>query len=69
MSGNKGNKISVGSDPIVSLKYLKIKVDEWISKYGEDAVFTTDAGHNNVDLIVDTRIKSINECRKHGDEL
>jgi hypothetical protein len=58
-----GKKITVGSDPTISLFTLKNKVDEWIKEYGQDAVFSTDAGYNNVSLDIDTRVKEIKRVK------
>lgn len=65
----KVKKVSVSSDPIVSLKFLKTKIEEWIEKYGEDAVFSTDAGYNNVELMIDTSKKAISRNKSYGEEL
>lgn len=44
--------VVVDSDLSVSLKDLKSMVGRWIDTYGEDSVLMTDAGFNNVDLVI-----------------
>jgi hypothetical protein len=60
----KGKVYRVGSDPILSLKDLSQLVDEWIQKFGERAVFTTNAGFNNVTLCVDNRKEVMTSYKK-----
>jgi hypothetical protein len=52
------------SDPIISLKDLQDEIYILIGKFGEDAILTTDAGYNNVDLVIDNRKKSIKGYKK-----
>lgn len=60
----KGKLQAVGSDPYVSLSDLRDLIDSWIKTYGKDAIFTTDAGYNNVDLMVDTRKAVIKKYKR-----
>ena len=61
-----GSKQSIGSDPTISLRDLRDKVNDWINEYGDNAVLTIDAGYNNVELIIDTRKKTIKGYKKTG---
>jgi hypothetical protein len=60
----KSKVFRVGADPVISLADLRDMVDGWINAYGEQAIFTTDAGYNNVVLRIDTRVKSIESYKK-----
>ncbi len=60
----RGRLHSVGSDPNISLKDMRTLLNKWVRQYGEDAVLTTDAAYNNVDLHIDNRRSSINQYVK-----
>jgi hypothetical protein len=60
----RGSLHNVGSDPNISLKDMRTLLNKWISQYGAEAILTTDAGYNNVDLHIDNRRSSINQYVK-----
>ena len=56
----------VGSDPVISLRELREQVEQWIKLYGKDAVFSTDAGHNNVEICIDNKNHTMNNYSRTG---
>jgi hypothetical protein len=60
----RSSRIVVCSDPVVSLRDLKDHIYDWINLYGEDAILTTDAGYNNVELILNNTLKALSEYKE-----
>lgn len=47
--------IPVASDPRWTLPQWDLFIQEKVLQYGPRSVMSTDGGHNNVDLVVETR--------------
>ncbi len=47
--------LSVGNDPSWTLEQWKDFIDNLIYKYGDKSVLSTDAGPNNVELLITER--------------
>jgi len=56
---SKSKEISIGNDPHLRLSDWVLLLDDLIEDYGPNAIMFTDAGHNNINLIVYA------ECKKH----
>jgi hypothetical protein len=53
---NKTHELhSVGNDPAWTLKAWADFLQEMIAKYGPHSILYTNAGHNNVDLVIEKR--------------
>jgi hypothetical protein len=46
----------VMDDPYMTLQDFKEHVDNWISIYGPEAIVYTDAGYNNVSVLIEEKV-------------